>query len=173
MSKIKIVIFVASLPLLLLIGYNFYPEKRLAANAQIDKLIVYKSKGEMHAFFKGELLKVYKISIGRTSVGKKEFEGDCKTPEGKYFINGKNPYSGYHKNLGISYPNAEDIKNAKLLGKPTGGDVKIHGLRNGRGVIGKLHRWVNWTYGCIAVTNTEVDELYYAVKIGTPIEINP
>ena len=103
----------------------------------------------------------------------KEFEGDKKTPEGLYINNDKNPNSGYHKNLGISYPKKDNIENAKRLGKPTGGDVKIHGLRNKTGFISKFHRWSDWTLGCIAVTDEEIDELYNAVKIGTKIEIKP
>ena len=127
----------------------------------------------MLVYSKEKLLKTYSIAIGRKPIGAKQFEGDKKTPEGMYYINDKNPYSGWHKNLGISYPNAADRKRAKQLGKATGGDIKIHGLQNKRGFIGKFHRWNDWTLGCIAVTDDEVDELYRAVKIGTPIEIKP
>jgi len=119
------------------------------------------------------LIKTYKIAIGQNSVGDKEFEGDKKTPEGNYTINSKNPNSGWHKNLGVSYPNNEDIAQAKSFGKPVGGDIKIHALRNGLGFIGKFHRSYDWTNGCIAVTNEEVDELYDIVKIGAVIEIQP
>ncbi|MBK8626491.1 MAG: L,D-transpeptidase family protein [Saprospiraceae bacterium] len=149
----------------------FYPEIKLPADIQIDKLVVFKSKRQLLAYSNGQLVKTYKISLGRQPIGDKEFEGDKKTPEGLYFINDKNPSSGYHKNLGISYPNNDDIEYAKRLGKPTGGDIKIHGLRNKTGLIGKFHRWFDWTLGCIAVTNSEIDELYEAVKIGTPIDI--
>lgn len=153
--------------------YYFYPEDKLPTDTQIDKLVVYKSKRQLLAYSNGQLVKTYKISLGRQPIGDKEFEGDKKTPEGLYFINNKNPNSGYHKNLGISYPNKDDIENAKRLGKPTGGDVKIHGLRNKTGFISKFHRWFDWTLGCIAVTDEEIDELYNAVKIGTEIEIKP
>ena len=91
----------------------------------------------------------------------------------KYVINDKNRYSGYHKNLGVSYPNKADIKKAKLLGKSPGGDIKIHGLPNKMGFIHKFHRWLDLTHGCMMVTNEEVDELFNAVEIGTPIEIMP
>ena len=90
-----------------------------------------------------------------------------------YTINAKNDKSGYHKNLGISYPNKTDIAHAKLLGKSPGGDVKIHALKNGLGAINKFQRLINWTNGCIALTNSEVDELYASVSIGTKIEIKP
>lgn len=90
-----------------------------------------------------------------------------------YFIDSKNPKSGYHKNLGISYPNEEDIQNAKFEGVEPGGEIKIHGLRNGLGFIGKFHRWYDWTAGCIALTDSEIDELYRSVEMGSPILIQP
>lgn len=169
----KTILFAIILLLGGLAAYSFYPEAKLPAQSRIDHLIVLKSKRQLLAYSNGELLKTYSIALGRAPMGDKEFEGDKKTPEGMYVINDKNPNSGYHKNLGISYPNAEDVENAKRLGKPPGGDVKIHGLRNGTGFIGKLHRLQDWTLGCIAVTNEEIDELYSAVAIGTPIEIKP
>lgn len=153
--------------------YYFYPEDKLTADIKVDKLVVFKAKRQLIAYSNGQLVKTYKISLGRQPIGDKEFEGDKKTPEGLYFINDKNPKSGYHKNLGISYPDEDDIENAKRLGKPTGGGIKIHGLRNGTGCIGKFHRWFDWTLGCIAVTDEEIDELYYTVKVGTKIEIKP
>ena len=156
-----------------LLVYYFYPENKLQTEIQIDKLVVYKSKRQLLAFANGQLMKTYTISLGRQPIGHKEVQGDNKTPEGMYYIYSKNPYSVAHKNLGISYPNKEDIKKAKQLGKPTGGDIKIHGLPNKLGFIHKFHRWVDLTYGCIMVTNQEMDELYKAVKIGTPIVINP
>lgn len=153
--------------------YYFYPEDKIPANTQIDRLVVHKSKRQMFAYSNGQLVKTYKISLGGQALGDKEFEGDEKTPEGIYTINGKNPNSAYHKNLGISYPDKEDIAKAALAGKAAGGDIKIHGLRNDLGFIRKFHRWDDWTLGCIAVTNEEIDELYDAVKIGTRIEIKP
>lgn len=139
----------------------------------IDTIVVEKGKRKLHAYSKGILMKTYRISIGRNPKGDKEFEGDRKTPEGLYYINDKNPNSGYYKNLGISYPNKDDVDHAKVLGKKPGGLIKIHGLKKGRGWIGRLHLLKDWTFGCIALTNTEIDELYAAVKIGTPIEIRP
>lgn len=157
-----------------LIVYYFYPpEDKLPSDIQIDGIVVYKSKRQLLAYSNSHLVRTYVISLGRQPVGAKEFEGDKKTPEGFYFISGKNPNSGYHKNLGISYPNKNDIEKAKLLGKATGGDIKIHGLRNRTGFIGKFQRWYDWTFGCIAMTNQEIDELYKAVEIGTKIEIKP
>lgn len=151
--------------------YYFYPEKKLPKGKIIDKIEVYKSKRKMLVYSEGKLLKTYKISLGRNPIGHKEVEGDFKTPEGIYEINAKNPNSGYHKNLGVSYPNEKDIEHAKSLGKSPGGHIKIHGIRNGSGFISKFQRWKDWTAGCIALTNEEVDELYESVKIGAKIII--
>lgn len=153
--------------------YNLYPEKKLPDNTEIDYIVVKKSDRKLLAYSKQKLVKTYQISLGDNPIGHKAYEGDEKTPEGIYTISAKNPNSGYHKNLGVSYPNAKDIENAILLGKDPGGDIKIHGLRNGLGFIGKFQRFFDWTNGCMALTNTEVDELYAAVKIGTKIDIRP
>jgi murein L,D-transpeptidase YafK len=173
MSKRKIIWLAVCLVLAGLMIYYFYPESKLPNAAQIDNIIVYKSRRQMLVYSNGRLLKTYSVSLGRQPVGAKEFEGDNKTPEGIYFINDKNPNSDYYKNLGVSYPNESDIENAKRFGKSAGGDIKIHGLKNKLGFIGKFHRWFDWTAGCIAVTDNEIDELYSAIKIGTPVEIKP
>ncbi|AWI27262.1 hypothetical protein HYN49_10180 [Flavobacterium pallidum] len=153
--------------------YYFWPEKKLPAGTVIDSLVVYKSERQLLAYSDGNLIKTYAISLGKNPIGHKVFEGDMKTPEGTYTINAKNANSGYHKNLGVSYPNDLDCAVAKRIGKSPGGDIKIHGIRNGRGYIGKFHRWTDWTHGCIAVTDEEIDELFDAVAIGTSIEIKP
>jgi murein L,D-transpeptidase YafK len=153
--------------------YYYYPEKKLPAGSIINKIVVEKSKREMSVFGNDKLLKTYKISLGHCPAGNKEYEGDNKTPEGSYIINDKNPNSVCHKNLGISYPNEQDLAEAKKKGKPAGGQIKIHGLLNGKGYIGKFHRWKDWTNGCIGVTDEEIDELYQHTPIGTPIVIKP
>ncbi|CAM4097055.1 MULTISPECIES: L,D-transpeptidase family protein [Flavobacterium] len=173
MRKNKVLKWIFLILFIGLISYYFYPETVLPNNVKIDSIILHKSKRELSVYSKGELLKTYTISLGGNPIGDKEFEGDKKTPEGIYYINDKNPNSGYHKNLGISYPNKKDIEEAKKLGKPVGGDVKIHGLRNKTGIINKFHRWFDWTLGCIAVTDYEMDELYEAVDLGTKIEVLP
>jgi len=170
-SKIFWILFLVSIAVA--IFYYAYPENKLNPNAKIDKLVVLKSKRQLLAYSKGELLKTYQVSLGAEPSGDKDFEGDNKTPEGIYYINDKNPNSDYYKNLGISYPNKADQNKAKQLGKSAGGDIKIHGIKNNAEFVGKYHRWFDWTLGCIAVTNEEIDELYGAVKIGTPIEIKP
>lgn len=164
------------LPFLLLtiIGlavYYFYPEKMLPPGTVVDRLVVHKSKRQMEAYSNGALVKTYTVALGFNPGGHKQFEGDGCTPEGTYTINARNAKSGYHKNLGVSYPNEADRAHAAKNGKSPGGDIKIHGLKNGRGYIGKFQRWHDWTHGCIAVTNAEIDELYAAVKNGAEIEI--
>lgn len=173
MTTKTIILSTLILSLIALTVYYIYPEQKLSSNIKIDSLVVTKSKRELMAFSNGQLIKTYKISLGKNPFGDKEFEGDKKTPEGIYFINAKNPNSGYYKNLGISYPNKHDLEVSKKIGKPTGGDVKIHGLKNGIGFISKFQRWYDWTAGCIALTDQEVDELYNTVDIGTKIEIKP
>jgi murein L,D-transpeptidase YafK len=153
--------------------YYLFPEKQLPPGARIDKLVVYKSDNVMEAYENGQLAKTYKIALGRNPVGDKISEGDKRTPEGAYVINDRNPNSGYYKNLGVSYPNTEDIRDAKQTGVSPGGQIKIHGLRNGLGFIGKFHRIINWTAGCIAVTNKEMDELFASVQPEASIVIKP
>lgn len=153
--------------------YYFYPEQKLPKGKVIDRIVVYKSKRKMDVYSGEIFLKRYRIALGKNPVGHKEFEGDCKTPEGIYTIDGKNPNSAFHKNLGVSYPNEKDIEHAMTFGKSAGGDIKIHGLRNGFGYRRKFHRWKDWTAGCIAVTDAEIDELYETVQLGATIEIVP
>ena len=146
----------------------------LPADSEIAKLVVRKADREMDAYdAQGGLLKTYPVALGFNPVGHKQFEGDGKTPEGRYIINDHNPNSGYHKNLGVSYPNDADRVYAATQGKSAGGDIKIHGMRNGMGAIGAQHLHRDWTYGCIAVTDGEIDELFALVKPQAEIEILP
>lgn len=159
------------LAVLLYLIHSIFSFQKIPDKITIDRIVVYKSKHELQAWSNGQLIVTYRVAIGRNPVGDKEFEGDYKTPEGFYTINDKNPNSAWHKNLGISYPNKQDIAEAKRLGKSAGGNIKIHGLKNGSTNIGKLHCLQDWTFGCIALTNEEVDELYEHTPIGIPIEI--
>lgn len=138
-----------------------------------DSIVVYKQRHELCVFKNKELLKTYKVALGLQPSGAKQFEGDMRTPEGAYFICGKNEHSLYHKSLGISYPAPKDRQLADKLGKRPGGDIKIHGLPNGQGYIGELHRLKDWTHGCIALTDEEIDELFDRVAVGTPVNILP
>ncbi len=169
-KSLKYVLFL--IPAVLL-GYYFCPEAKLPEDASIDRIVVLKSERKMQVYSGENLLKTYPISLGFAPVGAKEVEGDGKTPEGIYQIESKNPHSGYYKNLGISYPSEQDRERAEKLGQSPGGDIKIHGLPKGRGAIGKFHRYFDWTAGCIALTNPEMEEIYKHTAVGCRIEIRP
>jgi murein L,D-transpeptidase YafK len=121
----------------------------------------------------GQVIKTYQIALGRNPVGPKEIEGDRKTPEGTYVIDFRNPESSYHRALHISYPGPEDLRRSGERGVPPGGDIMIHGLGKGAEWAGADHRYFDWTKGCIAVTNEEIEEIWRVVPDGTPIEIRP
>jgi len=120
-----------------------------------------------------KVLKTYKVALGGEPVGAKQQQGDHKTPEGLYSVQAKIPNSIFHLALLISYPNAADRERARKLGVKPGGAVEIHGLGAKYGYIGAAHRLYDWTDGCVAVTNEEIDEIYSLVDVGTPIEIRP
>jgi murein L,D-transpeptidase YafK len=136
-----------------------------------DSVIVEKSLHRMHLFKDGELLRTYRVALGRGGPEPKSQEGDARTPQGAYFIDNRNPRSGFHRALHISYPNATDSAAARARGVNAGSEVEIHGIKNGLGWIGRLHRAVDWTEGCIAVTNREMDEIWRVVPDGTPVVI--
>ena len=169
-AKYIIGIFLSGLICYSMIFY-FKPFRPIEENIRIEKIIVTKHKRTLDLISNDTIIKTYKVSLGRVPKEKKEFEGDKKTPEGKYIIDNKSSKSNYHKNLSISYPNQKDIENANKYDKNAGGLIKIHGIRNGFGWIGRFHLLFDWTLGCIAVTNREIDELYELIEIGTPIEI--
>ena len=121
----------------------------------------------------GKVLKTYSVALSREPVGAKQREGDHKVPEGKYAIDSKKKQSRFHLALHISYPNAADRERARNLGVNAGGDIEIHGLESKYAWLGKLHRQSDWTDGCIAVTNAEIEEIWPLVAVGTPIEIGP
>ena len=121
----------------------------------------------------GNQIKTYRIALGASPVGAKREEGDMKTPEGIYKIDGRNPQSSFHLALHISYPSDDDNKRAAAHGVSAGSDIMIHGIQNGRGWIGAFHRRNDWTAGCIAVTDEEIEELWRVTADGTTIEILP
>jgi murein L,D-transpeptidase YafK len=139
----------------MLIIYYLFPEKKLPPNTRIDHIEVSKSDRTMNVYSKGNLLKSYSVSLGRGTWGIHDPEWNNITPSGSYIIDSKFTGSSYHKALTISY----------------GNQIEIHGIKNGLGFIGKFHRFVDWTRGCIAVTDEEIDELYQVVPVGTTIMI--
>jgi murein L,D-transpeptidase YafK len=137
----------------------------------IDSIVVRKAERTLEAYSTSKKIKTYSIALGKQPIGKKQLEGDMKTPEGLYFIDTRSAVSQFHKNLNISYPNEADSKYAASLQKSAGGEIKIHGLPNG--FDEKKYRHSDWTWGCIAVTNSEIDELYKYVKKDCPILLLP
>lgn len=155
--------------LLLLIGMLAAEDRA----AKADQVIVAKSARTLTLLSQGKLLRTYKVALGGAPVGAKEQEGDHKTPEGHYILDRRNPKSRFYKSIHVSYPNGEDKNKAAQRGVSPGGDIMVHGLPNGFGWLGATHRNMDWTDGCIAVTNAEMDEIWELVADGTPIEIRP
>jgi murein L,D-transpeptidase YafK len=143
----------------------------LPDNAQATRIVVEKSAHKMSLFHDQTVLRVYEVSLGSGGPDAKMREGDRRTPEGRFVIDGRNTKSRFHRALHISYPTAAEVASAKARGDNPGGDVLIHGLRDGFGWIGTFHRTMDWTAGCIAVTDREMDEIWRVVPNGTPIEI--
>lgn len=158
----------------LLISFFFFFSNISVSLAGSDyKISVHKSERVMKILKKGMLIKSYDIALGTTPVGKKRFQGDGKTPEGVYKIEGKNPGSQFYRALRISYPNARDIAFARSKGKKAGGHIMIHGLGKTFCHLGKKHLTTDWTLGCVAVTDEEMQEIYHIIPVGTVIEIYP
>jgi hypothetical protein len=147
--------------------------KSLAKDVKADRIIVEKTKRRLSLLYNGSILKTYRISLGRNPNGPKRKQGDFKTPEGTYQIDYRNRNSRYHLALHISYPNYVDRKRARALKTSPGGDIMIHGIGSAYKKFGRLHGTVDWTEGCIAVTDEEIREIWRLVPDGTLIEIKP
>lgn len=153
---------------LLLVGIAGCSKFRTYNGPEVTQVIVNKGERMMFLMHHDEVLKAYPVGLGFAPQGHKIFEGDGRTPEGEYIIDRRNPNSEFHLSVGISYPNNDDRAFASSKGKPPGGDIFIHGRpwkyrKGGR----------DWTAGCIAVGNREIEEIYAMVRNGTPIKINP
>jgi murein L,D-transpeptidase YafK len=143
------------------------------AGTQADYILVKKAAKELTLYSGVTVIKTYKVALGKDPVGHKIRQGDRKTPEGMYFIDARNENSKYHLALHISYPDAIDDYKARNLGSTPGGGIMIHGTGEEYEWMGKLHASINWTDGCIAVTNEEIEEIWNLVPDGTLIEIAP
>jgi murein L,D-transpeptidase YafK len=138
----------------------------------VDRILVEKEAHTLTLFRQGKVLKTYRVALGRGGPGPKLQAGDNRVPEGIYRIAGRNPHSAFHRALRVGYPTPEQIRQAQVRGVDPGGDIMIHGIRNGFGWLGSLQRRVDWTKGCIAVTDDEIEEIWRLVPDGTPIEID-
>ncbi|MGD9863698.1 MAG: murein L,D-transpeptidase family protein [Pseudodonghicola sp.] len=133
---------------------------------EVTSIVVNKGARSLYLLNHDEILQHYKVDLGFAPVGHKQIEGDGRTPEGTYMINRRNPRSEFHLSLGISYPNAEDVARARTLGKSPGGDIFIHGQP-----LTYQPKKPDWTAGCIAVKDKEIEEIYAMVREGTPITL--
>ncbi|MDN5786115.1 murein L,D-transpeptidase family protein [Pseudorhodobacter sp.] len=156
--------------LLMMIGLSSCGDSKFRSynGPAITKVVVMKSAHKMQLYHDDKVLKTYPISLGFAPAGHKQFEGDGKTPEGLYYIDRRNPKSRYHLSLGISYPNAADVAYAKSQGKKPGGEIFIHGKTGYKGINNG-----DWTFGCIAVPDRKMEDIYAMVRDGTPIYLLP
>jgi murein L,D-transpeptidase YafK len=155
------------------VGCGLVAGQQTPAMAPADRVIVTKQERTLTLLSRGRVLKTYKVALGGDPAGPKSRQGDHRTPEGTYVLDRRNPHSQFYKSIHISYPDAKDRARAGKMGVSPGGDVYVHGLPNGYKWVGVSHRLRDWTDGCIAVTDEEMDEIWRAVADGTPIEIRP
>ena len=155
-------------------GTTLSDERRAPVAAlSADSLVVEKSLRRLTLWQAGLPIRTYDVALGSTPVGAKERAGDNKTPEGLYHIDARNPKSRFHLGLHVSYPNAHDIARARAQGVAPGGDIMLHGLPPKHSQVGPLHRAFDWTNGCVALTDAEIEEVFAAVPVGTPIRFLP
>jgi murein L,D-transpeptidase YafK len=139
----------------------------------VDRVLIEKAGRRLTLLSGDEVVQGFWIALGGDPIGHKEQEGDQRTPEGRYTIDARNAESGYYRSLRISYPNEADRERAREQGVDPGGQIMIHGLPEKLAWMGKFHRLLDWTDGCIAVTNEEMDTIWALVDVGTPVEIRP
>jgi murein L,D-transpeptidase YafK len=164
---------VFTLPVFALLSALTAPQSVPMMMLQADHVVVLKKERRLELLSRGKLIKTYKVALGSDPIGPKTRQGDHKTPEGSYILDSRNPHSKFYKSLHISYPSARERAQANQGGFSPGGDVYVHGLPNGYRYIGAAHLLRDWTDGCIAVTDEEMDEIWKAVPDGTQIEIRP
>jgi murein L,D-transpeptidase YafK len=138
-----------------------------------DRIVIVKSAHSMTLYRQGRVLRQYKVALGRGASGPKERAGDHKTPEGQYIIDSRNAASRFHLALHLSYPNAQDRVRATRSHNSPGGDIEIHGLPRNFVFAGSLQHSIDWTDGCIALSNAEIDEIWNLVPTGTRVQILP
>ncbi len=144
-----------------------------AAQQKADLVRVVKSESRLYLVRDDEVFASYDVVFGANPTGHKEREGDERTPEGRYHLTYKNPNSAFHRSIHISYPNADDREHARELGVDPGGDIMIHGQKNDQEWLSRFSRFGNWTDGCVALSNSDMDEVWDAIDPGVPIEIQP
>lgn len=144
-----------------------------AGQATANLIIVEKAKRVLSLYNGKKLIKTYRIALGGNPQGHKEQEGDSRTPEGRYIIDAKNPWSSFHLSLRISYPDRRDLASARRRGVSAGGAIMIHGTPGSLATLNAAGFYPDWTAGCIAVTNNDIEDIYAKIRNGTPIVIKP
>ncbi len=167
MSLIRITLAILALAVLTSCGASKF---KSYDGPEVTRVILFKDARVLQLFHRDKVLKSYGVGLGFAPKGHKQIEGDGRTPEGHYYIDRRNPDSRFHLSIGISYPNVMDVARARTLGQPPGGDIFIHGV--GENVDRKQAKG-DWTWGCIAVTDREIEQIYAMVRDGTPITIYP
>lgn len=143
------------------------------AQPRVDRVVVKKKDHKLLLMNGDAVVKSYPVALGRGGLAPKQRQGDHKTPEGAYLIDSRNEASRFHRALHVSYPNEADRERARRVGVDPGGAIMIHGIQNGLGWLGASHRLIDWTDGCIAVTDEEIEEIWTLVPNGTPVDIKP
>ncbi|MGH2900496.1 MAG: L,D-transpeptidase family protein, partial [Solirubrobacteraceae bacterium] len=162
-----------SAALLVALGVGALLGAPLPQSVVADRLVIDKSERTLTVVWHGVPLKTYRVALGGAPTGAKDRQGDERTPEGVYTVDRRLENSAFHRALHLSYPDREDIAAARAAGVKPGGDIAIHGLRDGFAWVGSAHTLFDWTDGCIALTNEEIEELWRAVPAGTKVEIKP
>lgn len=144
-----------------------------AGTPAVELVTVHKAARTLSLWSGGQVVRTYSVALGWSPVGHKRYNGDGRTPEGDYVLDFRNDNSAYYRSIRISYPNAQDLRAARASNLDPGGDIMIHGQKNGASWAELTRRYRDWTLGCIAVTNAEMDEIWSLVPLGTPIRIQP
>ena len=152
-------------------GVNNISKQAIPSDANVDKVYVDKSERVLKLLSGDRVIKTYHIALGDSPAGHKRQQGDERTPTGTYKLDYKNEKSSYYRSIHVSYPNASDKAQARKRGVSPGGDIMIHGQKNGFGHLAAVTQKRDWTDGCIAVTDDEMDEIMSVYQAGMPIEI--
>lgn len=173
MKRLAISVALGVLAAVALLAWANAPTPSLPPGTKADRILVVKSEHRLFLLKNGTRIATYPVALGRGSGGPKQREGDGRTPEGLYRIDFHHRTSAFYRALHVSYPAPKDIARARALGAQPGGSIMLHGLPPKLAFVGRLQRWADWTNGCIALTNPEMQQVFDAVPDGTPIEIRP
>ena len=138
-----------------------------------DRVVIQKGARTLTLYSGDQPIARFQVALGRNPVGRKLCQGDNRTPEGRYYVVGRKENSDFHRALRLSYPSGHDLDRAREAGCDPGGDIMIHGLKPDWATLGSRHRRIDWTKGCVAVTNDEIERIWALVPDGVEVEIRP